>query len=96
MIYSGKEETRSFLTSEIRPGFTTSTCENTIGDIGISGNSYIQLIAAPLSAVCDILLAADILPAADIIGEQLILMPDIEPCATYHWMRPMHSVTAIR
>lgn len=38
MILSGKEEIRSMLTSEIRPGYTTSISENTLEDIRISGD----------------------------------------------------------
>ena len=36
IIMTGKEEIRTFLTSEIRPGFTLSTSENTVEDIRIS------------------------------------------------------------
>ena len=38
MILRGKEEIRTVLTDEIRPGFTTASIENTIEDIRISGN----------------------------------------------------------
>jgi ketosteroid isomerase-like protein len=38
MIYSGKEAIRSLLTTEVRPGFTISSCENTVDDIRISGD----------------------------------------------------------
>ena len=38
MILSGHEEISSILTTEVRPGFTTSTHENTIEDIRISGD----------------------------------------------------------
>lgn len=37
-IYNGREEIRAFLTSEIRPGFTVSSSENTVEDIRISNN----------------------------------------------------------
>jgi ketosteroid isomerase-like protein len=37
-ILRGKEEIRTVLTDEIRPGFSVSTCENTVDDIRISGN----------------------------------------------------------
>lgn len=38
IIYSGKEAIRSLLTSEVRPGFTVASCENTLEDIRISGD----------------------------------------------------------
>ena len=38
MIYYGKEEIRTLLTTEVRPGFTVSSCENTVEDIRISGD----------------------------------------------------------
>lgn len=38
ITYSGKEAISSLLTTEVRPGFTVSTCENTIEDIRISGD----------------------------------------------------------
>jgi len=38
MILRGKEEIRTVLTDEIRPGFSVSTCENTVDDIRISGD----------------------------------------------------------
>jgi ketosteroid isomerase-like protein len=36
IVYNGREEIRAFLTSEIRPGFTVSSSENTVEDIRIS------------------------------------------------------------
>lgn len=36
IIMTGKEEIRAFLTSEIRPGFTVSSSENTVEDIRVS------------------------------------------------------------
>jgi ketosteroid isomerase-like protein len=38
MIYTGKEEILTLLTTEVRPGFTTSTCDNTVENIRVSGD----------------------------------------------------------
>ena len=38
IIYTGKEAIRTLLSTEVRPGFTISTVENTINDIRVSGD----------------------------------------------------------